>query len=507
MFIADHAYDRSIESIDTSVSYSCAGQPRQAPCQVSRATILSSLASPKPSTTAYFFPFARRARDKDKLVSTHVNFTKSAMGCIGMSLEAIVHDASADIVASCPICDETQAILHPIKQVFRSRLEHTLPSRPKATLLTLDLEVQTKLLSYIAPRDALRLSMTCRTAFKAALPRALSDIQVGMPRREGGVLTEKQFALFCEWVITDDTRPSLLTGFTIRRPAPLTQDLVDLLRRCKKLRRLWLEGSEAAFAHVPGLADAIIHLEDLDFVFFDSSGAHACSVLARMQSQPRTVRLINWDPTSNPSAGKLLSRPHVLCINTVVHLDLTDLSILRALAQDMVWPCVETLRVNRLTDVATTAAAFPNLRVLHVAEPCQATGVVSVRSLHNWAQLDSASVQSPLPLSRPVRRLHIGMITAEWVAEARGCDVPRMLARMLDETIPVVLGCTLGRWAKGRVLGEVARLPAVTKYLKYLQLSVVFDGDIERNRAGEEVEEWLVRRIYMNVRRSADKSM
>ena len=63
------------------------------------------------------------------------------------------------------------------------------------TLLDLNRDVLGTVVSFVPPKDAMQLALTCRSAFAVAMPRFLSEVVLGGTSRMDG---PEQITLFCK---------------------------------------------------------------------------------------------------------------------------------------------------------------------------------------------------------------------------------------------------------------------------------------------------------------------
>ncbi|KAH9922591.1 uncharacterized protein B0H18DRAFT_505652 [Fomitopsis serialis] len=319
--------------------------------------------------------------------------------------------------------------IHPFRQHINSSVLAMASS-----LLQLDLDTTTVILTLIEPVDALRLALTCRAAQKVAIPRLLSEVDIGPDWQKNGRDRVGKFSRYMlqrpaeriphlkTLVLNSET---FVTGAADPRTGEMYVDfnftaavsLAAVVQRALRLRKLSIGGAEFLFEGVPELAAAVASLTNIQELSFTHTGIGVARVLSRMRSRPRDVECSILEMRDKQEAKRYtnfrLGRDRFLhnfteCLEKV-RLDgiLLDLSqdILSLLEGDTVWPRVHDLTINDsvVDNLNFFARAFPNVRRLHLNAVSVNEPVINSAA---WTSLDFLALHWPrCPVCHRIRWL------------------------------------------------------------------------------------------------------
>ncbi|CDO74390.1 hypothetical protein BN946_scf184392.g1 [Trametes cinnabarina] len=143
------------------------------------------------------------------------------------------------------------------------------------TLFSLNYDVLTDILSYLAPQDATQLALASRAAYALALPRIVSDVTLGGLFHKPGNSAVAQLTAFCNfllspapaWLGAPESRLDALQNLSVMRDAlrvrkngiwtvdpTATALLSTVIARARNLQKLTLWGSDVLFAAYPDFA-------------------------------------------------------------------------------------------------------------------------------------------------------------------------------------------------------------------------------------------------------------
>ncbi|KZT02396.1 uncharacterized protein LAESUDRAFT_406101 [Laetiporus sulphureus 93-53] len=315
-------------------------------------------------------------------------------------------------------------------------------------LFTLNDDVWEVLMSYLGRWDALHLALTCRAAYKLALPRFLLEIVLAQPG---------QAMRFCAFITAkaSERAPCLkrftLLNFSDSWAKPGNEVLTAIARVISLAINIhalsiistrtvnWIDDLLDA---CPALADAIAGLHGLDDIRFQDCSVRTLAIMSRMHSRPRTVNLFitcKTDPNGIDFFGPFTRGKdrflHNLT-NSLVTLEIDRYpSLIEELEPDTVWPAVRRLALSGdVHDLPLISRAFPHIRHLHISENL---GLHVGSSLTAWSNLDDAFFDNPVPLTSEVRRLEISCD----LNDKTNISLEYPTVQMVRNASPVVLSC------------------------------------------------------------------
>ncbi|KZT64164.1 hypothetical protein DAEQUDRAFT_48666 [Daedalea quercina L-15889] len=367
-------------------------------------------------------------------------------------------------------CDKLVGVVH---LVYRLKVSQQ-NSQDMHGLFALNADVLSTILSYTGPYDALQLSLTCRDAQRAALPRFLASVVFPSPwlcssseepEPEPPVHRHPElYERFRSYMLADGSYrlrqlKALALGedafcvhyggqgsYAPRHAFTLAAPLADVIRGAAGLHTIRVAHADAIFDAVPQLADAIASLPQLQEVCFYDADVSTLEVLSRMHSRPRkvSVRIVEYTGVAQTWWGQYVRGGSRFLCNFTETLEVLSLigglDILEELEPDTVWPVVRELKLARgpSVNLQVMSNAFPHLRRLHVE--CPAATFIPV---DQWRELDFVFTTHPLPLQHPVRHLKMS-----WFSLGPYVPTPQHQALvdstnvMLRNTQPVVLECS-----------------------------------------------------------------
>lgn len=363
------------------------------------------------------------------------------------------------------------------------------------TLLSLNDDVVTIILSFIEPHEAFQLAKSSRYAYAIAMPRVLSEVRVSWYRWQNEYNAFQgcsEYVLsFCSFMLADVEHriPCLkklyISGMTFMQQqfdnTPLLA-MAELLRRATWLREIELENVDNLLDSEPHFAAALAALPCLDIVSLRGVQHYdSFRMLSRMVSSPRklelqcsssmqgeetTFREFMQSPRLIPSLKDLRLR---WCAHLIDKLNIHN-----------VLPSVRSLELDgSMCSLSMAAHTFPNLRSIHLGFEFEAASCLA-----SWPNLDHIVIQEPSPYYRPlacpVRWLEIGFSVTQTV-------FPSILS-LVERTSPVVL-CL--RKVVPREI-DMGRLANVVPSLRYLELQM-----------DQLKDSWIVRTIqclYQRIR-------
>ncbi|KAI0917052.1 hypothetical protein AcW1_007656 [Taiwanofungus camphoratus] len=343
------------------------------------------------------------------------------------------------------------------------------------TLLSLNDDVVTIILSFIEPHEAFQLAKSSRYAYAIAMPRVLSEVRVSWYRWQNEYNAFQgcsEYVLsFCSFMLADVEHriPCLkklyISGMTFMQQqfdnTPLLA-MAELLRRATWLREIELENVDNLLDSEPHFAAALAALPCLDIVSLRGVQHYdSFRMLSRMVSSPRklelqcsssmqgeetTFREFMQSPRLIPSLKDLRLR---WCAHLIDKLNIHN-----------VLPSVRSLELDgSMCSLSMAAHTFPNLRSIHLGFEFEAASCLA-----SWPNLDHIVIQEPSPYYRPlacpVRWLEIGFSVTQTV-------FPSILS-LVERTSPVVL-CL--RKVVPREI-DMGRLANVVPSLRYLELQM-----------------------------------
>lgn len=205
---------------------------------------------------------------------------------------------------------------------------------PALSFLELNDDVLECIVAFLAPRDALNLSLASRVAHAIAEHQAVSSISL--------VLGQTRVLQFCDYMLSeahDRTKYlrelEILPGAIIVPPnvtntTPDVDDiplhlrrLTDLLTRAKNLRSLKLQSCENMLSLHPPLAVPLSRLPNLIAVELRTVGPKALRLLSEMVCQPRRVSL----HTLSEATGQLSLLESVTSFNAIQDFELYNTNL------------------------------------------------------------------------------------------------------------------------------------------------------------------------------------
>ncbi|EPT04941.1 hypothetical protein FOMPIDRAFT_1013774 [Fomitopsis schrenkii] len=305
-----------------------------------------------------------------------------------------------------------------------------------------NLDIFYHIVSYLGTYEALQTSLTCREAHRVATPGFIETVVFPLPwlRLPGAHrspdATPETYEGFRAYMLAggserfghlktlDLREDAFCTYWGHRRDRPtddsvcdftLAEPLIDVVQGAIGLRRLSIAHTDAIFNRVPGLADAIASLPQLEDVCFHDADTLTLSVLSRMQSRPRKVELHlvqHYDYETEDywrghyTAGRVRFLPNFT--DSLEVLELSGADIIEDLEPSTVWHAVRELNVMEadLLELYPLARAFPNLRRLRLEARCGD----DVLPENHWRELDYVyACDPPFPaLQQHVRYLDMG---------------------------------------------------------------------------------------------------
>lgn len=275
---------------------------------------------------------------------------------------------------------------------------------PALSFLELNDDVLECIVAFLAPRDALNLSLTSRVAHGIAEHQAISSISL--------VLGQMRVLQFCDYMLSEAhdrtnylREVEILPGAigvpqNVTNTTPDVDDnplhlrrLTDLLTRAKNLRSLKLQSCENMLSLHPPLAVPLSRLPNLIAVELHTVGPKALRLLSEMVCQPRRVSL----HTLSEAAGQSSLMESVTSFNAIQDFELYNTNLksdfgfggwtqtaLTSLAR-----AVHSVRKVVLTNVEPVrmdvlSRAFPEVREVDVYD-CK---LVNKSEGPIWASLD-----------------------------------------------------------------------------------------------------------------------
>ncbi|KZT67355.1 hypothetical protein DAEQUDRAFT_812906 [Daedalea quercina L-15889] len=268
------------------------------------------------------------------------------------------------------------------------------------TILDLNDDVLRYILGHMRSCDLIRLAMTSHAAHNLAIPHHLSHVVLDASLN-ARVFTQNRVALFCKYILADESRAGALRNLSILGSA------------FEVIRRTWGTGDNYDVAGALHLVFTKAHL------LHTLSFSHAASLFSFMPWFPGIVagldnlEVLNLgttyvDTIRALSQSRILTRP-ASCVTMRLYVH-RFMSLAEELGPNTVFPTIEALTIfGEIRGLATIAEKFPNIRTLMVYPMNYLViddGLNSTPTGH-WHRLDFVSTEMPLPSMRPVRHLRI----------------------------------------------------------------------------------------------------
>ncbi|OSX63219.1 hypothetical protein POSPLADRAFT_1055284 [Postia placenta MAD-698-R-SB12] len=264
------------------------------------------------------------------------------------------------------------------------------------------------ILTLLSPPDASRLAVVSRKAYTYAMPRVLSEVDLGSVgtiaarlRQELPVGAAQMFS-FCSFMLSDAPRRlPYLKSLTIRRcaflgyvPIPNESDslvtmLVDILNGATNLAKLLVEGAHK-LAKEPRLLDLMsIPSSPIQDITITEIPARALGNFTLLRPRKVTIRNIH------PDEERELLSPFSHIPQTVEHLVILDpQGILDVYGFGASWPSVQILNIMSTIRASVLPAAFPNLRSLQLRSSVFLPEQDCILSDNTWQSLDYVNTDS-----------------------------------------------------------------------------------------------------------------
>lgn len=382
-----------------------------------------------------------------------------------------------------------------------------------ATLLQLDLDIIAGILAQMEPMDALRMTFTCRAAYRVAHPRALSDITIDAGWQKDGRDRVDMFSNYMlerprerivhlkSLIIESDTfavggsdpeSGETYVDFNFTSAGPLSV----VVQLASRLRRLHIGGSEFIFGSVPELAKAMASLTSLRELSITHVGRLAADVLSKMQCRPRGVQcsiisLVNTQETRRHS--QFVPGRHHLLHNLTASLKvlrLENADVLPLLEGNTIWPYVHELHAvcSTVLNLEYLGKAFPNLRRLET----EGTSLGPVQDAALWPQLDHLTVhRARLHITSRVRsvNLYLRIGPVRLFRDHRNLlDVSTLLDVMTPVILDVIGSPELFKCAAGCAVAKTLKF---VRGRVYVHPSFAGSGPLATQMATS-LDEWIV---------------
>ncbi|KAI0674182.1 hypothetical protein C8Q78DRAFT_989193 [Trametes maxima] len=371
----------------------------------------------------------------------------------------------------------------PALRTDRPRVLDLSPLRGgRLQLLSLNPDVLRTIGDFCAPLDALRLAMTCRTAYDFSMPRVLSDVSIGDPGEDNG---PTRLEKFCRFMLANPRRRirhmralRLLEGAFARVEHLQGRDrlkadfssadvLAKLLHLADNLRVIHIRDAEPLFQFNPAVYEALAQLPALKEVSLYYIGNSTLKAISQLRSRPAIVENGLWKDGPRPQGDITPFGPFV---ESMKHLKLWECGcMLESIIDRHVWPNLHTLEIGgRIAKISELAHAFPNLRRLtfHLEFSVkQETGPATC-----WPELEYLETSAPIPsFPSPARRLNLHYPIGTTSGSHNASDLKTL--QLMERTNPVVLSCTVSDAVPDPMLERMKSSMPSLRYLELVQSS------------------------------------